>query len=119
MVVRILLKSLWIVSLCCLAACNVAAQDIRAAVDRGDVNAVKQALRDQGSKAVNDVDSNGATLLHIAANKGSTEIARLLIEAGANVNARGPAGWISVRCTMPLPKPTLMLSPFLFSMAQA
>lgn len=88
LIVITVLSASWI-----LAPRYVAAQDIRAAVDRGDIVVVRRALRAHGDQAANELDSTGTSLLHIAATRGFTDIAKLLIEAGANVNAHGNAGW--------------------------
>jgi len=44
------------------------------------------------------VNAEGQTPLHIAAMNGDTERARLLIEGGANVNAKNAAGITPMRC---------------------
>jgi ankyrin repeat protein len=42
---------------------------------------------------VNAVDANGYTALHGAAHRGSNDIARFLVEKGANINAVNKLGW--------------------------
>lgn len=54
------------------------------AVEAGDFNAVQQFLRDGTDP--NAQDGRDATALHIAAAHGHLEIAKLLIESGANVD---------------------------------
>ena len=74
------------------------ADDLFAAVRAGNVPAVEQILaRDPGAAAARDGD--GATPLHYAAAAGHRELVRMLLDAGADVNARDlqfgatPAGW--------------------------
>ena len=68
------------------------------AVEEGDAERVRELL--QASPALaNARDEQGATPLHIAAFHGVRDVAAVLIEAGADVNARDarfgatPAGW--------------------------
>jgi uncharacterized protein len=56
------------------------------AVSDGDASAVKEAL-ESNPNLVYTTDSLGMTLLHRAAAKNRFEVARLLVEKGANVNA--------------------------------
>src|SRR5580658_183855 len=90
---RSTLVSIWIAVLCSAMCRAVAAQSVRAAVDRGDITAVRRAIQLEGVTGVRQPDSSGTTPLHVAANKGLTDIAKLLIEAGADVNAHGDGGW--------------------------
>ena len=68
------------------------------AVEHDDLEAVRTSL-DQNQDLVKQRDASGATALHFAALYGRRRIARLLVERGADVNARGgefhatPAGW--------------------------
>ena len=55
--------------------------------------AVKLAL-EAGGGAVTDVDKNGETALHGAVYRGgSISVAKLLVERGANLDARNSKGW--------------------------
>jgi ankyrin repeat protein len=60
------------------------------AAKRGDVVAVKQALKSGAD--VNAAQGDGLTALHIAAQEGRLDIAKLLIGAKANVEARTKIG---------------------------
>jgi ankyrin repeat protein len=68
------------------------------AVRAGNVSAVRALLTGDPARA-NEEDGSGATALHLAAENGHREVVRLLIEHGANVNARDgrfdatPTGW--------------------------
>ena len=68
------------------------------AAGAGDLTAT-QALLDADRRLASRYDASGATPLHYAALNGRCEIARLLIEYGADINARDaefgatPAGW--------------------------
>ena len=57
------------------------------AVDSGDIDAVRIAIEDKSAR-----DNEGKTPLHWASYNGNTEIARLLIEQGADVNAADEYG---------------------------
>jgi len=61
-------------------------EELRRAAGRGDVAAVK-ALLDSGA-AVDAANSYGATALTFAADKGHIEVARLLLERGADPNRK-------------------------------
>ena len=67
------------------------AQNLAAAAFTGDVAAMKQALADGGDPNMQD-PASGSTLLSIAALMGHTEILALLLESGADVNARSRDG---------------------------
>jgi ankyrin repeat protein len=60
---------------------------IHDAARKGDVKKVKEFLASD-SKLVNDKDKNGDTPLHQAALHGQIAVAQVLIDAGADVNAR-------------------------------
>lgn len=68
------------------------------AASAGDLTAA-QALLDADRQLASRYDASGATPLHYAALNGRCEMARLLIEYGADINARDtefgatPAGW--------------------------
>jgi ankyrin repeat protein len=68
------------------------------AVASGDLQRVRELLTVSPS-VVNAQDGEGATSLHYAAFSGNQELARFLVEQGADVNARDdrfdatPAGW--------------------------
>ena len=68
------------------------------ALREGDVPAVKDVLADH-PEVVESRDSDGATPLHLAALEGRRDIVHMLLDAGADVNARDerfgatPAGW--------------------------
>ncbi len=60
------------------------------AARRGDVAAVRSALSDGAD--LNAAEGDGLTALHIAAEQGNSQIARLLIDARANVEAKTRLG---------------------------
>ena len=68
------------------------------AVESGSLDAVREILR-RKPELVNNRDELGATPLHIAALQGRREMAEMLLEQGADVNAvdskynATPAGW--------------------------
>lgn len=55
-------------------------------------NAKASALIDSGSFGVNQQDGEGYTLLHLAADQNNLELARLLLERGADPNLRSKLG---------------------------
>ena len=67
------------------------AQDLSGAVFIGDLAAVKQALTDDADPNAKDPQS-GSTMLATAALMGHTEIVALLLEHGADVNAKSRDG---------------------------
>mmetsp|Transcript_27792 Transcript_27792/g.74856 ORF Transcript_27792/g.74856 Transcript_27792/m.74856 type:complete len:265 (+) Transcript_27792:2-796(+) len=59
----------------------------------GDEGHLREALDEKGALATLDtVDEDGRTMLHWASDMGRVDVARLLIERGANVNARDSEG---------------------------
>ncbi len=66
-------------------------QDLSGAVFTGDLAAVKQALTEGADPNAKDPQS-GSTMLSIAALMGHTEIVELLLEHGADVNAKSRDG---------------------------
>ena len=67
------------------------AQDLSGAVFIGDLAAVKRALTDDADPNARDPQS-GSTMLSIAALMGHTEVVALLLENGADVNAKSRDG---------------------------
>lgn len=66
-----------------------------------DVDAVNFFSKSGGFITVNQKNIGGATALHIATRNGNIEIAKILIENGANVNATDNEGWTPLmRATM-------------------
>jgi hypothetical protein len=65
---------------------------LMSAVASNDVNGVKFFAK-AGPASINQKNFGGATALHIAAREGNLEIAKILIENGANVNAADNEGW--------------------------
>ena len=66
-------------------------EKLEAAIRRGDVGDVDWILF-WSFFDVNDSDESGVTLLHYASRYGSLDVARLLIDKGANVNAVNRSG---------------------------
>ncbi len=64
-----------------------AGREIFRAAKKGDLAALRKLLRADSSLA-HSRDKDGSTPLHWAAWRGQVEVARLLLEAGADVNAR-------------------------------
>jgi len=68
------------------------------AIEQDDVDAVA-AILERDKQVVNQTDATGATALHYAALNGRRRIAQMLVEQGADVNARDgefgatPSGW--------------------------
>lgn len=63
------------------------------AVEKGDVEAVAAALSENAELVAARPEPNGNTPLHVAAYSGQAEVARLLIDAGADVEATAGEGW--------------------------
>jgi len=69
-------------------------EELLEAAERGNSNKVRELLKRGGLKAnPNTRDKNGNTPLHLAAEHGFLDVARLLLEHGADVNAIGKSGW--------------------------
>ena len=62
------------------------------AVKMGDVEAARRIL--DADAAVDSLDEDGATLLMLAAHRGDLAMVKLLLNAGADVNAGDKAGWM-------------------------
>ena len=73
-----------------LTGATPAADPLLEAVRRGDVAAVRTLLRDGADPNV--AQGDGMSALHIAAEEGNAEIARLLLDRGAKVEARTRLG---------------------------
>lgn len=58
----------------------------------GNVQGVLEALRADADACVNQITEHGETALHVAGIPGGKELARTLIEAGCDVNARTHGG---------------------------
>ncbi|KAL2091430.1 hypothetical protein ACEWY4_013693 [Coilia grayii] len=65
--------------------------ETRASVERRMLGDIQNLLRD--GEEVNQHDSQGATLLHIAAANGYVQAAELLLEGGARTDLRDSDGW--------------------------
>ncbi|KAL4655764.1 protein phosphatase 1 regulatory inhibitor subunit 16B [Arapaima gigas] len=65
--------------------------ETRASVERRMLEDIQNLLRDRVD--VNQQDSQGATLLHIAAANGYAQAAELLLESGARLDLRDTDGW--------------------------
>ena len=86
-----MLRTLWIITLCLLIAAGTAlAADSASLFNAVNSNNVKEvrALITASPDLVGSVSGGGMTALHIAAARGYGDIALLLIEKGADVNAR-------------------------------
>ena len=65
----------------------------------GDVEWVRSLLLERGPDV--NVEKDGSALLHLAAEHGHTEIALLLLEEGADVNAKNEEdGWTSLHLAL-------------------
>jgi ankyrin repeat protein len=90
---------LWLVCAVFLLLFNphaLQAQAVIDAVKQGDANRVKQLITANARRAVADTDGVGNTALQWAAELGRTEIARLLLQGGAEINSRGDGGATSI-----------------------
>jgi len=73
-------------------------EELIEAAKRGDLDAVR-AIAEGHPELLKAKDASGATALHYAAFGGHSQVAELLVELGADVNARDdrfaatPAGW--------------------------
>jgi len=80
---------------CCLllslVPCFNSCTSLLDAAKEGDVATVQRFIS-EGTN-VNQANERGATPLHWAAHKGHTEVVRLLIAAGADVNKENPLSW--------------------------
>ncbi|XP_050503639.1 ankyrin-1-like [Diabrotica virgifera virgifera] len=57
------------------------------ATELGELVKVKELIENKGGAIINEVDSNGSTALHIAADFEHIKVAKYLLEHGADVNA--------------------------------
>ena len=81
-----------VLAFCALAAGTLAwAGPIHDAARKGDANKIKSLLQSD-PKLVSDKDKNGDTPLHIAALHGQVNAVQVLLDAGADVNARNNDG---------------------------
>ena len=64
------------------------------AVKAGDISAMKRMLA--AGADVNSRDTDGSTLLMLAANEGDLPMVKVLIEGGADVNACDERGWAAL-----------------------
>jgi len=85
------LKSRWMPTFCCTAllliALSAPADEIHNAVRSGDMEKVKTLLAGH-AEWLNDPDQNQKTPLHLALESGHIDIARYLIELGADINLK-------------------------------
>ena len=84
---RILNKQRIVVAFVCLVLLNsdIAAESIHSAVKNGDMASI-EVLVDSDREVLNKQDESGKTPLHHAIEMNHTDIARYLIEQGANIN---------------------------------
>jgi ankyrin repeat protein len=66
-----------------------------------DANRMRQLL--SGHPSLNETDENGSTPLHIAIDSRQTTCVRLLLEAGADPNARDPQGRTALDVALKVP----------------
>lgn len=76
-------------SLFVLTGCDQRCDDLRSAVAAGDRTRFEQLATGGG---ITCTDSDDWTLLHVAARSGRTELAALLLDRGAAIDARGAVG---------------------------
>src|SRR5207247_1422093 len=73
---------------CCIHAAPLYAEDLWQAIAEGDAAKVKKLL-DADPKLARQVNKSGAAPLHWAARGDNVDIVRLLLDAKADVNAKG------------------------------
>jgi ankyrin repeat protein len=66
------------------------------AVHFGNVVAFKRLLHYSGAESIRDTDTRGWTMLHLAAERGDSELVALLIAHGADAHARSELGFTAV-----------------------
>lgn len=90
---KISIRGLQIVLMIVLLGASTTAfsSPIHDAARKGDVNKVK-ALLQSDPKLVGDRDKNGDTPLHVASLHGQVAVAQVLLDAGAEINARNNYG---------------------------
>jgi tetratricopeptide (TPR) repeat protein len=71
---------------------NIDFKSLVEAAKKGDVSALRRAL-DSDTDIVSHADGDGMTLLHFTAAIGNTEIAAMLLDSGAAVDAGNATGW--------------------------
>jgi len=87
------IQSLYVV-ICCIIIGGVSAQgntDIFEIARKGNVTEAKEIIK-ANPKAVNLVNVEGFSPLILASYRGNTEVAKYLIENGANINAKSSMG---------------------------
>ncbi|KAI0833419.1 ankyrin repeat-containing domain protein [Trametes gibbosa] len=85
---------------------NMASNSVHVAALNKQFGLVRS-LVSQDPKLVNAVDEDGRTPLHWAASSGSVDIARYLIDQGADVNRGDPSGWAPLHIAEGSPKARL------------